>query len=592
LSIFTILVIVFVGVLNSALTSRAWSVQQSGKFGRVVLHGMGILFEMTIVFIPHILIAFETTDRFIAFFVFIGRFLLYAAVFGILSKRTGEAFSSVDKGALDVLPKYLGDAFQKLITWKFWKTIVWAGVSVVLAILVSALIMVTAGYDPGVAFGALVNGATRQFDRVLFFATPLIMTGLSVALAFKCGLFNIGAEGQVYMGSIAAAGLGAMSWWLFTPPANDPYFAVFHVAACLGVGALCGFLWGLLPGLLKSYRGAHEVVTTMMLSYTAVIFTTYLASGPWKEPGPFQYNAQTPEIDATAVIGTLWGSDYLNGSFIIALICVVVVWFVLNRTVLGYEMRAVGLNVDAAEYSGINPKWRMALALALSGTLAGLAGAGEILGQYHRFYKEWSPGLGWDGITVAVLGYNNPWGCLLGAIFFGFLRAGGNAMHQSAHVPTEMVNVIQGLVVLFVAAPRLIQWMADQGFDYAKWLRKEPKLSLPPFITMVMGIFAMGIAFTFIVTSTEAHSMLIGPIWIVAILSLTAALSMLGRHKHGTDLSLLASVVWIAIGLVALQNGLIDQMLAFFVIGFLWLVICIVALEMFQRSRFMEAKIQ
>ncbi|MHA2047553.1 MAG: ABC transporter permease, partial [Candidatus Thorarchaeota archaeon] len=151
------------------------------------------------------------------------------------------------------------------------------------------------------------------------------------------------------------------------------------------------------------------------------------------------------------------------------------VHYLINRTVLGYEMRAVGHNIDAAEYSGINSKRTVATTLAISGRLAGLAGSTEIIGTYDRFISEWSFGIGWDGITVAVLGNNNPWGVLAAGIFFGALRAGGNLMQTIARVPTEMVSVIQGLIVLFIAAPRIIEWLKDRTEtikeDAAEFLR-------------------------------------------------------------------------------------------------------------------------
>ncbi|RDE16061.1 MAG: hypothetical protein C4K47_02110, partial [Candidatus Thorarchaeota archaeon] len=155
------------------------------------------------------------------------------------------------------------------------------------------------------------------------------------------------------------------------------------------------------------------------------------------------------------------------------------VYILFKRTVLGYEMRAVGFNRDAAETAGINPRKNMALALGLSGGLAGLSGAGEILGYHYRFVANWSAGYGWDGITAAVLGRNNPWGCLLAAIFLGALRAGGNSMSIMAQVPAEMIGVVQGLIVLFVAAPRLIDWLANSGVSYAIWLKKSPKNAIP-----------------------------------------------------------------------------------------------------------------
>lgn len=356
------------------------------------------------------------------------------------------------------------DTIRKFSSPEFIRDILQTILSIAMALIVAALIMVSTGFDPGSAFSALGVGALLNFDQVLYKATPLLLTGLSVALAFKCGLFNIGAEGQLYMGSIAATAIGYMVALPFG----------IHQLACIFIGVMAGLLYGLLPGILRAYRGAHEVVTTMMLSYAAVIFTQWLvAEGPMHNPGDSR--SVSPFILPTAEIGKMFGSSFLSYSFVIALLCVPLVSIFINRTVMGYEMRAVGQNEAAAQTAGINAKKSMALALGLSGGLSGLAGTLEIEGYYHRFYDGWSAGLGFDGITVAVLGRNNPWGVLGGALFFGALKAGGTFMQTNAGVPSEMVQVIQGLVVLFVAAPRLVTWLSKHGVGYASWIKENPK---------------------------------------------------------------------------------------------------------------------
>jgi simple sugar transport system permease protein len=437
-------------------------------------------------------------------------------------------------------------AVAKLLTWTFWKPVIWALFSIILAVITSAVIMELSGYNSYDAFSALTIGALRQFDRVLFFSTPLIFTGLSVAFVFKSGLFNIGAEGQLYMGSMAAAILG------YIIPL--PYGV--HPLVCLATGFLAGALWGFLPGLLKAYRGAHEVVTTMMLSYTAILFTQWLAAGPLKEPGEYQWNAQTTRILETAELPTIWG-NYLHAGFLVAIVCVIVVAFILNRTVMGYEMRAVGLNETAAETAGINPKKNIALSLAIGGGLAGLAGASEVQGNLHRFYNSWSPGLGFDGITVAVLGNNNPFGCLLAAIFFGFLRAGGNAMHQQAHVPIEMVGVMQGLVVLFVAAPRLIQWIADQSLDYGKWFSVEKARPIQPIaFALSMAIVLYGAYFSFsLLGETQLGLTFIGISAAISILGIVAFVLLLARNWRGLIVSLIVSMCWFALAVIGMGAG-------------------------------------
>ncbi len=362
------------------------------------------------------------------------------------SQRVEDEGESSPMGIYDEMISKISDP-------SFQKTAAWATGSIILALVVAAVVMFMTGYNVGLAFLTLLWGAITQFDRVLFFATPLIFTGLSVALAFKCGLFNIGPEGQLFMGALAAVVVGYM--------VSLPI--VLHQIVALACGAAVGGLYALLPGILKAYRGAHEVVTTMMLSYSAILFSQWLVTYPLKDPA--SNIDRTRDILFTAELPKLFASPFLNASIFVAILAVIGVDYLINRTVLGYEMRAVGLNREAAETAGINPKRNITLALVLAGALAGLGGGGEILGYHHNVSDDWSSGLGWDGITVAVLGNNNPWGVLAGAIFFGALRAGGNQMQRIAGVPIEMVSLIQGLIVLFVAAPRAIDWLSNRGFD-------------------------------------------------------------------------------------------------------------------------------
>lgn len=440
----------------------------------------------------------------------------------------------------------------------------WAIMSIILALLVAALMMLATGYNPVIAFRTLIEGAAARTDLIFWYSTPLIFTGLSVALAFQAGLFNIGAEGQLYMGSMAATVVGFM---ILLPPVVHPLLALLF-------GTIVGGLWALIPGLLKAYRGAHEVVTTMMMTYIALLFTQWLAAGPLQEPGQIQPQAQTPLIFPTAEIPKLLGSNFLNLGFLLGILTVIVIWILLKNTVLGYEMRAVGKNEPAAQAAGINPKKMIVISLFLSGCLAGLAGAVEILGYYHRFRDAWSAGLGFDGITVAVLGANSPLGVFFGAIFFGFLRAGSIPMQTVGGVPAEMVDVIQGLVVLFVAAPKIVKWLADKGFGWAKWLVKNPVKAVPVFLGSVMALIGsllslaigasmlgalvqadlIGDLFTLIFTD-PVFAMYVGTAslaLIVGIISLLIFYGLLVTQRWAALTLLPISICWIVIGYVTM----------------------------------------
>ncbi|MHA2222699.1 MAG: ABC transporter permease [Candidatus Thorarchaeota archaeon] len=457
---------------------------------------------------------------------------------------------STEKSKIEDL---FGGIVTKFTSKEFKNQIFWALGSVLLALVVAAIIMLMGGYDPGSAFLYLAVGAIGRFDQVLWYASPIIIAGLSVALAFRSGLFNIGAEGQLYIGAMASAYIA----FTFSLP------ILLHPLLCLAVGVLAGAGWGLIPGLLKAYRGAHEVVTTMMLSYTAILFTSWLV-GP---NGPFWDGSmvpQSPQFYDTALLPILVGFD-LHFGFIIAILAVIGVHYLINRTVLGYEMRAVGHNIDAAEYSGINSKRTVATTLAISGGLAGLAGSTEIIGTYDRFISEWSFGIGWDGITVAVLGNNNPWGVLAGGIFFGALRAGGNLMQSIARVPTEMVSVIQGLIVLFIAAPRIIEWLKDRTETIKEDAAEKPTKVVPQLLVAFFGL-----ATVFIGLGSGRHALMSGAIspmvsisalvlMTVAVMGALLFIAEYSKDPRGSTLLLVLAVGWLEAGIVyTVGSGIID----------------------------------
>lgn len=433
----------------------------------------------------------------------------------------------------------VGKLIARVDSKEFQRNISHTIISILMALVVAAIIMIATGYDPLRAYSSLGLGALLNFDQVLWRATPLLLAGLSVALAFKCGLFNIGAEGQLYMGSIAATAIG----YMIVLPLG------IHIFACMAVGVLAGLLYGLLPGILRAYRGAHEVVTTMMLSYAAVKFTQWLVSeGPMHNPGDSR--SVSPFINEFAQIPKIFGSPFLSWTFVIALLCVPLVHFFINKTVMGYEMRAVGQNEDAARTAGINAKKNMALALGLSGGLAGLAGSLEVQGYYHRFYDGWSAGLGFDGITVAVLGRNNPWGVLGGALFFGALKAGGSFMQTNANIPSEMVQVIQGLVVLFVAAPRLVDWLSKNGIGYAKWITDNPKLGTISMISLGYGVLGafLGIIVVGPVMSLSFNVLLLG--FLLSMGSLLIVIFNLQIDERRTGVTSSIALLWVVMSII------------------------------------------
>jgi len=327
-------------------------------------------------------------------------------------------------------------------------------IAILLAFVAGAAVLLATGHSPIDAYGEMLRGAFGDMfgiGQTFTQATPIIFTALAFLFASKCGLFNIGAEGQLIVGAFAAALVGISFSGL-------P--ALVHIPIALLAGALAGGLWGLIPAILKTKLGAHEVITTMMLSYVATYLTSYMVNYPFKAPG---WVAQTVPIAISAQLPRILEPTQVSASIFLAVALAGLTHYALQRTTFGYEVRATGLNLTAAENAGIDVKREMILALGISGAVAGLGGAGEVLGVHRRFIDGFSPGYGWDGLAVALVGGLHPVGVLLAAVLFGALRSGGMTMTRVTGVPLDIVIILQALVVLFVTAPMLIRYLLRRG---------------------------------------------------------------------------------------------------------------------------------
>ena len=306
--------------------------------------------------------------------------------------------------------------------------------------------------NPLTVYDAIFTAALKDRDgwgNVIYRATPLILTGLAVALAFQCGLFNIGGEGQMVMGGFA------ITWIGFTF-VKLPAFLL--IPMCILGGAIVGGIWGGIPGYLKARRGVHEVVTTIMLNWIAVAFTQYLtmAYKPKESWIPHTYEiAKSAQLSRLAHYLNPLGIDFpksnlLNTAVLLSIFAVIFAAYLLRRTKLGYEIRSVGFNPTAAECAGINVAKNTVLAMAISGAMAGLAGVNQVMGYKHRFRYGVFEGMGFDGIGVAFIGRNSPLGVVLAALLFGILDHGGLAIDVSTKVPREIILVLKAVILIFV----------------------------------------------------------------------------------------------------------------------------------------------
>lgn len=385
--------------------------------------------------------------------------------------------------------------------------------AIALALLIGAVILLISGVNPILAYGALLKGAfgnATAFSRTLEKATPLIFSGLALTIGFKAGLFNIGAQGQLAFGAIIAAFIGfgvkGLPWYL-------------HAPLALICGSIAGALFGAIPGVLKAYTGAHEVITTIMLNYIAINITDYLVGGIWQDQSTEILLPRTPmvlesaQLDARNLVSTgiiyiilaiylvflvvfsikKWTDRSETGGnfqsffaayrrqffllliplilagfyllelveigFLLAIGAAFALWWLLDRTTLGFEIRLVGSNSNAAKYAGIKVALIMVLTMFLAGLLAGMGGAVETVGVDKRYEPGFNIGLGFDGIMISLLGKIHPLGTIPAALLVGAMKAGANTMQFEAGVPKEIIDVIQSLMLFFVAADMIVRYL-------------------------------------------------------------------------------------------------------------------------------------
>lgn len=324
-------------------------------------------------------------------------------------------------------------------------------VAIVLGFLIGAIVMLIGGYDPLAAYSALfqrVFGDMYNFGEAIREMTPLMLTGLAVAFAFRSGMFNIGADGQVLIGMTAASVIGIKL-------AGLPSFLLVPLAVI--VAGLCGGLWAGFAGYLKAKRGINEVITTIMLNWIALFFANYIVRHFLLIPGQNR-SEDIPASMSMTFLNGIFNNARLHWGTVIALAAAVFFYVFLWKTKQGYEMRAVGLNPNAAEYAGMNVGRNVVKAMFISGVFAGLAGAGEVLGVFHyQSVFAASPGYGFDGIAVALLGLTHPFGVILAAILYGTLTYGAAGMSFAADVPPELIRIVIGSIIFFIAAQGIVR---------------------------------------------------------------------------------------------------------------------------------------
>lgn len=333
-------------------------------------------------------------------------------------------------------------------------------ISILLAFLIGCIIMAVLGANPLTALGALFTGAFGSVSKIgttLCRATPLIFTSLCACFAYRCGVFNLGGEGQFIMGSIVACYIATQSGIEGLPA----------IILCLIGGALAGGIWALIAGLLKVYRGQNEMIITIMLNYVATFFMGVIYTS-WLRDGSVPQTASVP--DATML--TRLGGLRVTSAFIIALVVGIGIYYFLFNTSKGFQLRAVGLNMTASQFNGFAVKRYILMSFIVSGAIAGLGGSAELLGTQYRLINGFASGYGFDGVAMTLIGQLHPIATIVVAIFFAALRVGSTSMQVATGVPTSVSDIIQALVIVFTVAglalQKLPEFKAAMGKLFAK----------------------------------------------------------------------------------------------------------------------------
>lgn len=352
----------------------------------------------------------------------------------------------------------------RLWAGRLWQGRLWQGTialkslwAVVLALLLGAVLIAATGHNPWIAYVALVQGAVLDYwglAATLNKLCPLLLSSLAVALPLRAGLFNLGAEGQIYMGA-----LGATLVALALPQLPG----VLGIVLCTLAGALAGGLWGAIPGWLKAVRGTNEIISSLLMNYLAINLVSYLVAGPMKEPGaPYPYSYEiAPAYHLPIVLPRT--DAHLGVLLAILLVCVVAIG--VQRTIAGFALQVTGTNPIAGRYAGIPVSWYLLGSFAAGGAAAGMAGACEVLGVKYRLYHLFSSGYGFDGLVIAFLAPQHPLWLLPSAAFLSVLQTGARTMQTVAGVEVTIVQVIQGLVVMFVAASVALRFVSPRWFS-------------------------------------------------------------------------------------------------------------------------------
>jgi simple sugar transport system permease protein len=315
--------------------------------------------------------------------------------------------------------------------------------SILIALLIGGLLILASGENPIAVYQAMLTGALGSPNAVaetLVKMTPLLLAGLGVAIAFQMQLWNIGAEGQLYLGAVAATGTA-----LFLVP---DWPAPALIAAMAVAGLLGGALWGAIPGVLRAYLDANEIITSLMLNYVAILFAEYLIHGPWRDPAGFGFPG-SPRLPAAASLPS-WETTRVHLGLAFGLVAALALWVVLRRTRWGYEIGVTGENPRAARYAGMPTKRTIVMVMALSGALAGLAGMSEIAGIGHQLQRNFSPGYGYTAIIVAWLGRLHPVGIIFVAFLLAALLVGGDQIQMTMGLPAAIAPMLQGIILFCV----------------------------------------------------------------------------------------------------------------------------------------------